>query len=67
MANRFFGLNRSVNANPDDVVVGTVTGSTDIELRIDDTKGITTLEVEALTEALVRRVMDGRSNLISQV
>jgi hypothetical protein len=67
MAQRFFGLNRGANHNADDVAVGVATANTDIEVRIDDTKGFTTIEITNFMEALQRRILDGRSNLIGQV
>jgi len=67
MAQRYFGLNRGADHNPNDVTVGTSTGSTDIELRIDDSKGMNSLDVNMAVDAIMRRILDGRDRLIQQV
>lgn len=45
MANWFTGINRGKVQNPQSIVAGTSTGSTDIELRVDTTKGTTKEDV----------------------
>ena len=47
MASEYYGVNRGTlsGAFPGNVTVGTSTGSTDIELRVDLTKGSTKLDV----------------------
>lgn len=62
MTQRYIGVNRGANYNPDALTVGTSTGSTDIELRIDDTKGFTTLDIEAIMDAFERYILQNRPN-----
>ena len=55
MAQHYIGLNKGqvqVMGNLQNATVGTATGSTDMELRWDDTKGITRLELKQFTEFL---------------
>lgn len=53
MANAFFGINRGNDGLvPVQIVRGSSTGATDIELRIDDTKGVTRKDVKIALEAL---------------
>lgn len=65
MASEYYGLNRGANANPDEVTVGTSTGSTDVELRIDKTKSLTKEDVRVLVSTIIRRIVDGRYDEIS--
>lgn len=61
MASLFIGLNRGAqDQGPDEVTVGTSTGSTDVELRMDETKSLTQMDILLLTEALLRYIIDGR-------
>lgn len=61
MASLFIGLNRGTqDQGPDEVTVGTSTGSTDVELRMDETKSLTQMDILLLTEALLRYIIDGR-------
>ena len=61
MASLFIGLNRGTqDQGPDEVTVGTSTGSTDVELRMDETKSLTRMDILLLTEALLRYIIDGR-------
>ncbi len=61
MASEFLGLNRGASEmQPDLVVAGTSTGATDVELRVDLTKGLTRKDIVTLTEAILRFVEDGR-------
>lgn len=55
MADLFVGFNRGVEGfKPSDFTTGSSTGSTDIELRLDDTKGFTRLDVLKALEAFRR-------------
>jgi hypothetical protein len=61
MASLFIGLNRGAqDQGPDEVTVGTSTGSTDVELRMDETKSLTRMDILLITEALLRYINDGR-------
>lgn len=65
MASVSYGLSRSETPNPDNVLVGTLAVTTDdVEVRIDDTKGLTTLEIYHILEAISRKIMDGRTTRI---
>ena len=57
MANRFFGLNRGANINTP-VTEGSSTGSTDVEVRVDDSKALTKSDVALLLEAIVKHIDD---------
>ena len=57
MADRFFGINRGTDAFTP-VTEGSSTGSTDIELRVDDTKGLTKSDVEILLQNILRHISD---------
>lgn len=55
MTQHYIGLNKGqvqVMSRLSNATVGTATGSTDMELRWDDTKGITRLELRQFTEFL---------------
>lgn len=62
MGSEYYGINRGDpnQLMPDAVTVGTSTGSTDIEVRLDLTKGWTTLEIEEALDAIYQRIIDGR-------
>jgi hypothetical protein len=62
MGSEYYGINRNdvLAQMPDAVTVGTSTGSTDIEVRLDLTKGMTSLEIENALEVIFRRIIDGR-------
>ncbi len=63
MASEYFGLNRGVqDGGPDKITVGTSTGSTDMELRVDLTKGITRKDVNLFLCQLEKFINDGRLN-----
>ncbi len=64
MASAFFGLNRgTVDLGPDKVVYSaTTTGSTDVELRVDLTKGLTKNDINLLVVAIMTAVLDARIN-----
>ena len=62
MASVSYGINRNTPANPDNFTVGTLAVSTnDVELRIDATKGLTTLELYDILEQMKNKIMDGRT------
>ena len=57
MAQVYIGVNRNADNNdPDTLTIGAVTGSTDIELRIDDSKGWTTQEIDYVLDLFERYV-----------
>ena len=63
MASIYAGLNRGVQAyNPDNVAanVGTSTASTDVEVRMDETKGLTRKDIKLILEAVIHWLEDGR-------
>jgi hypothetical protein len=64
MANRFYGLNNlATNHRQENVVTGTSTQSTDIEVRIDDTKSWSRLQIVEALEAISRRISIGTNDL----
>lgn len=67
MASQYFGLNRGVSDEPDEVTTGTSTGSTDVELRVDLTKSLTKKDVTLIVSALLRHINDGRVVTIANV
>ena len=63
MASIYAGLNRgSQDMDPDTVNknVGTSTASVDVEVRMDETKGLTRVDIVRILEAVMRWVNDGR-------
>lgn len=60
MADRFIGYNRGADLSPDAATVGSSTGSTTVELRWTVTSGMTRQEITLMTEAILRRLNDGR-------
>lgn len=57
MASEFYGLNRGVLDGQDQLVtVGTSTGSTDVELRVDTGKGTTRKDIRILLMAILRYI-----------
>lgn len=62
MASVSYGLNRNVvDKGPDQITVGTLAVTTnDVELRWDNTKGLTRFEIIQIIWAFVRRLEDGR-------
>ncbi len=62
MASVSYGLSRGEDTNPDNILVGTLAVTTDdVELRIDDTKGLTTQDIVDILEAFRRKICDGRT------
>lgn len=62
MASEYYGFNRGQDTlSPGGITVGTSTGSTDLELRIDLTKNLTRLDINALVEKILQYINDGRS------
>lgn len=57
MANWFYGLNRGQNQIPQNVVVGTATGSTDVELRVDTGKNSTKEDVILALRAIEQLIL----------
>lgn len=65
MASAFFGYNRGADLSPDKITESaTTTGSVDVELRVDLTKGLTRGEITDIVEAILRRINDGRETLL---
>lgn len=64
MASVSYGLNRNVvDKSPDQITIGTLAITTnDVELRWDNTKGLTRREIIQTMEAFIRRLEDGRFN-----
>ena len=57
MASTFIGLNRGQQGLlVSDFTVGTSTGSTDVEVRIDTGKSLTRGEVKLILEAIIREI-----------
>lgn len=68
MASVSFGVNRGADSQPDKITVGTLAVSTsDIELRIDNTKGLTRQEITILTLRLLDEVNDGRQAVLANI
>ncbi len=68
MASVSFGLNRGADSQPDQVTVGTLAVSTnDVELRIDNTTGLTRQEITEITHRLLNEVNDGRQAVLANV
>ena len=65
MASIFIGLNRGTQSplNVDLVTVGTITGSTDVELRMDETKGLTRKDIYTIIEVFENWLKDGRLDI----
>jgi hypothetical protein len=61
MASLYIGLNRGAyGIQVDEVTVGTSTGSTDVELRMDETKGLTRKDIHNIMTVLKAWLNDGR-------
>lgn len=55
MASLYIGLNRGqTGAQSSDFTIGTSTGATDVELRIDTGKSLTRMDVSLILEAIER-------------
>lgn len=67
MASIFIGLNRGQGDMGSTVggfiAEGSSTQATDVELRIDTGKGLTRKEVDVITSALIRYLLDGRTTV----
>lgn len=57
MADRYFGLNRGADANTP-VTEGSSTGSTNVELRVNDAVSLTKSEVAILVEQIIKHIDD---------
>lgn len=67
MASVSFGLNRGADQSPDQVTVGTLAVSTnDVEVRIDQTKGLQREEIVLILQAIERTILDGRVATLPQ-
>lgn len=68
MASVSFGVNRGADSQPDQITVGTLAVTTsDVELRIDNTKGLTRNEITILVKRLLDEVNDGRQAVLANV
>lgn len=68
MASKYYSLNRNATANPDNVTVGDAsTAAADFEVRIELGAGITSLEVDVTLDAIKRRILDGRDQVLAGV
>lgn len=62
MASQYFGFNRNADYSPDQVTTGTSSGSTDVEVRVDLTKVLSTEDITLILKAIIRVILDGRLN-----
>lgn len=68
MASVSFGLNRGASSQPDDITVGTLAVSTnDVEVRIDNTKGLTRQEIVEILDRIEYEILDGRQNVLANI
>lgn len=67
MAQVYIGANRGADGSPDALTVGSSTGSTDVEVRIDDSKSLTRLDVELILDAIVRYLENKGESQIGSV
>lgn len=67
MASKFYGLDRGVTANPDNVTVADSTTGLDIEVTVDLAANLNTLDVAERLDAIKRRILDGRDSVLGQV
>lgn len=64
MANRFYGVNNEPGKfRMEDIVTGTSTQSTDVEVRIDTGKSWNRQMVKVALEAIIRRLDSGYDDL----
>lgn len=65
MASEYFGMNRGAGyeLQPYQLTIGTSTGSTDMELRVDLTKSLTRKDVVNFLEGLRVAIMDGKFDI----
>lgn len=67
MASKFIGMNRGGSEAPDELTVGSSTGSTDMELRVDTGKSLTRLDVHLFLEAVERYFANVGENQIGSI
>ncbi len=67
MASQYFGYNRGTDLSPDAITTGTSSGTTDVELRVDLTKSLTKEDVLLITEAILRMILDQRTETIANI
>lgn len=68
MASVSFGLNRGADSQPDQITVGTLAVSTnDVEVRVDNTKGLTRQEIAEILMRITNEVLDGRQAVLANV
>jgi hypothetical protein len=68
MASVSLGLNKGADQSPDKITIGTVAASgNDVVLSIDLTKTLRNVEVILILEAFIRRLEDGRLDLLNRV
>lgn len=64
MSSEYIGFNVDADYSPDQATVGTSTGSTDVELRIDLTKVTSRMQALLIIEAITRYIEDGRTSFM---
>lgn len=67
MASQYFGYNRGTDLSPDAITTGTSTGSTDVELRVDLTKSLTKEDIQLISDAIIRMILDARTVTIANI
>lgn len=68
MASVSFGLNRGADSQPDQITAGTLAVSTsDLEVRIDNTKGWTRQELKEYLGRIADYIIDGRDALLANL
>ena len=66
MASVSFGLNRGADSQPDQINVGTLAvTNNDLEVRIDNTKGWTSEEIDEYLKRIRDWILDSRENALA--
>ena len=70
MASEYYGLNRGQSGQPSGasqpyITIGTSTGSTDIELRVDLTKGLTKNEIVMAVKGILEYLTQDRDKIFT--
>jgi len=68
MADKFYSLNLGATANPDNVVVANAsTAGSDVEVRVELGNAAKTLDIAVILDAIKRRILDGRNQVLGDV
>jgi hypothetical protein len=68
MTQLYFGLNRGANQQPEAIVFTSgSSGGTDVELRVDNTKGLTREDVFLILEAFDRYFQDTSKTTLNSI